>query len=103
MLNGKKCFYCGRSLQVMRKTRVPKKLPVDAFTIDHIIPKSRLVGFRLNAYFHDVNMVECCHGCNNRKGNMNPFEWADLVGGDTRERLTLRLSKLPVDVLTLIR
>ena len=50
------CQYCQRIL------------PSSELTLDHVIPRSRAGETTWE------NLVTCCHGCNNRKGNRTPEE-----------------------------
>ena len=50
------CQYCGRTL------------PSAELTLDHVIPRSR------SGETAWVNLVACCHACNNQKGNQTPEE-----------------------------
>ncbi len=50
------CQYCHRTL------------PSSDLTLDHVIPRSRAGESSWE------NLVACCHGCNNRKGNRTPDE-----------------------------
>ena len=50
------CQYCQRVL------------PSSELTLDHVIPRSR------SGETVWENLVACCHGCNNRKGNRTPEE-----------------------------
>jgi len=50
------CQYCQRVL------------PSGEMTLDHVIPRSR------HGETEWENLVACCHGCNNRKGNRTPEE-----------------------------
>jgi 5-methylcytosine-specific restriction endonuclease McrA len=50
------CQYCQRVL------------PSGEMTLDHVIPRSR------HGETAWENLVACCHGCNNRKGNRTPEE-----------------------------
>jgi 5-methylcytosine-specific restriction endonuclease McrA len=45
-----------------------KVLPSAELTLDHVIPRSR------GGETAWENLVACCHGCNNRKGNRTPDE-----------------------------
>lgn len=45
-----------------------KTLPSNELTLDHVIPRSRAGETTWE------NLVACCHGCNNRKGNRTPEE-----------------------------
>jgi len=49
--------------------------PFRNFTIDHAIPKSRGT---VNNNIH--NMVPCCRDCNNKKADMDVFEYAWSLG-----------------------
>lgn len=58
------CQYCG------------VQMPVDLLTIDHVIPKSRMLEFELS---HEEvngweNIVTSCQGCNSTKNNKTPSE-----------------------------
>ncbi len=50
------CQYCQRVL------------PSSELTLDHVVPRSR------SGETVWENLVACCHGCNNRKGNRTPEE-----------------------------
>jgi 5-methylcytosine-specific restriction endonuclease McrA len=50
------CQYCLRTL------------PSGELTLDHVIPRSR------HGETTWENLVACCHGCNNQKGNRTPEE-----------------------------
>ena len=50
------CQYCGG------------RLPANELTLDHVIPRSRTGPTTWE------NLVACCFGCNNRKGNRTPQE-----------------------------
>lgn len=50
------CQYCG------------EVLPPKSLTLDHVIPRSR------SGQSTWDNLVACCQGCNNRKGNRTPAE-----------------------------
>ena len=50
------CQYCHRTL------------PSSELTLDHVLPRSRAGETTWE------NLVACCHGCNNRKGNRTPEE-----------------------------
>jgi 5-methylcytosine-specific restriction endonuclease McrA len=50
------CQYCHRSS------------PAVELTLDHVVPRSRAGETTWE------NLVACCHGCNNRKGNRTPEE-----------------------------
>ena len=45
-----------------------KTLPSAELTLDHVIPRSRAGESAWE------NLVACCHGCNNKKGNRTPDE-----------------------------
>ena len=45
-----------------------KVLPAGELTLDHVIPRSR------SGESAWENLVACCHGCNNKKGNRTPEE-----------------------------
>ncbi|MGO9272088.1 MAG: HNH endonuclease [Terriglobia bacterium] len=50
------CQFCGNTL------------PAGELTLDHVIPRSR------GGHTDWDNLVACCHGCNNRKGDRLPEE-----------------------------
>jgi 5-methylcytosine-specific restriction endonuclease McrA len=50
------CQFCGRVL------------PASELTLDHVVPRSR------GGHTDWDNLVACCHGCNNRKGDRLPEE-----------------------------
>lgn len=56
------CVYCGREA---------------ALTVDHVIPLSRWVEFRIRRRVLDnnSNRVLACPSCNQEKGSMTPAEW----------------------------
>ena len=56
MLQGGKCFYCG------------KKLALEDATIDHVIPKA------MGGDNSEANTVACCHSINQAFGNATPKE-----------------------------
>ncbi len=60
--NGR-CGYCG------------DWLPVFDFTIDHMIPKSKLKQLRLTRQGYYNNFMAACFKCNQRKGPTTPEEY----------------------------
>lgn len=62
-----KCCYCGIELDISNK----KKLSSNSFTQDHFIPQSKL-----ERTYHRLNIVPSCRSCNDKKGSMNPEEFA---------------------------
>jgi 5-methylcytosine-specific restriction endonuclease McrA len=54
--DGSACQYCGA------------QLPAGRLTLDHVVPRSR---HGLSTW---ENLVACCFGCNNRKGDRTPQE-----------------------------
>lgn len=63
------CTYCG--CYISRKKR--------SATIDHVIPRCR------GGTNHPSNLVLCCRGCNDVKGELLPHEWlAALLRGCRR-------------------
>lgn len=57
------CFYCGS--YISRKKR--------SATIDHVIPRCR------GGTNHPLNLVLCCRGCNDVKGDLLPHEWLEAL------------------------
>jgi 5-methylcytosine-specific restriction endonuclease McrA len=73
--DGKRCFYC----------KTPFADLADA-TIDHLIPKSVLPGWR------QFNLVLACRPCNNAKGNTLPQVFLRQAAAvQTRRAATRRL------------
>jgi 5-methylcytosine-specific restriction endonuclease McrA len=60
-----KCFYCKKDNLKLRS--LARK---DQATVDHYVPKSGG-----GDKFSSSNFVVCCHSCNQRKGNMTPYEF----------------------------
>ena len=61
------CQYCG------------KHLPAGDLTLDHVTPKSR------GGASTWENLVACCFGCNNRKGNRTPVEAGMMLAKQPRQ------------------
>ena len=59
--DGKRCFYCRRVTQRLRRSR-GGKLPSDTATLDHVIPKSE------GGSNDTENLVLACTECNRRRG-----------------------------------
>jgi 5-methylcytosine-specific restriction endonuclease McrA len=60
------CQYCG--VRVARQTYDDKIRKTTEFTLDHVVPKSR------GGSGGWLNIVTCCHRCNNRKADRTPEE-----------------------------
>lgn len=95
------CFYCGVRLKRRgaarfsggRTTQHP-----DSRTTDHVVPASRAekAGHPVDDPFWNVkNHVGACFACNNRKGDMWPLDWLQIVPDpDGAERLARLLVEL---------
>ncbi len=74
---GRHCFYCGVGMK--RPPRVIRRgwggHPVDTETVDHVFPRRMIKHEVRSAWWHGMNQVFCCHGCNQRKGQMHPLQW----------------------------
>lgn len=66
-----RCAYCGIQMQMWRY-RKWRRVPRDAATLDHIIPKCRGGKHRRD------NLVAACYGCNNEKGALTGEEFMML-------------------------
>ena len=63
---GNRCIWCGRSLS----SRHPDS------SYEHLIPKSR------NGTNHPDNLLPACLDCNNRRSNLSPAEWLEIIIGE---------------------
>lgn len=59
-----KCFWCDEPLT--KKT----------FTVDHIIPRSK------GGLYVQENLVTCCQGCNNQRGDMSAEDFLYTKNGE---------------------
>lgn len=80
-----RCFYCNVELRRSGNSRATK---------DHVVPKSHPHFTTLTETQHSINVVQCCHSCNNRKGGKHPLVWLRSVPSDHRPRLVSRLHVL---------
>lgn len=81
------CFYCNVELRRSggrRRTR------------EHVVPKASSRYQTLTPEQHGLNVVDCCHRCNSRKGDTDPVAWIDRVPKDWRPRYIERLRALGV-------
>jgi 5-methylcytosine-specific restriction endonuclease McrA len=62
-----RCFYCARQMRIVERSKRCKKLPRDAATRDHFIPRSCGINGRVVA-----KIVWACHDCNAGKRNKMP-------------------------------
>lgn len=62
-----RCFYCARPLFVVPPDKRHKRLPRNAATRDHLIPRAAGAGGRVVA-----KIVWSCHECNHAKGARFP-------------------------------
>lgn len=93
------CFYCDRPLRrVEQRKQWFRDSPADRYTKDHIIPQVALRAFgkRVPETFHRLNVVACCHYCNNAKGDMDPVYWARTLGPAAVQRLAERFMEMGV-------
>jgi 5-methylcytosine-specific restriction endonuclease McrA len=65
--DGSACQYCGA------------RLPSPYLTLDHVLPRSR------HCQSTWENLVACCFGCNNRKGDRTPQEAGMVLANQPRQ------------------
>lgn len=65
-------------------------------TKDHLVPQSRLLtgDYPRELQWRLLNSVHCCFSCNNRKGDMWPLEWLQVMPAAGLHRTVARLREL---------
>jgi len=87
------CFYCSR--KVYRYPDDPGKArPKDDYTRDHIIPRSKRGQFGLSNSYTEKNIVIACAGCNEAKGDMNPYHVFEYLSLGTAQKYRQKLLDL---------
>lgn len=68
----KLCHWCKCRMRDYLPHAFPR-LPADAFTLDHVVPRSKGGDNTL------ANLVGACHACNNKRGDMDADAFRALV------------------------
>lgn len=89
------CFYC--TTRLVDRPNTPRSR-----TIDHLIPKSDLLGNyrQTTSRQKRLNRVYCCNWCNRRKGRMSPYMWASMLPWPQRRAVFERLEEYKMAKLT---
>jgi len=69
-----RCFYCYAPInaKILR-------------TKDHVYPRS-LKSAGKTSRWHELNKVDCCHGCNGYKGRLHPLDWLVIMPSAERAK-----------------
>lgn len=62
------CFYCRKPMRLVPPSS-PDRIPPDAATIDHVVPRSH------GGSNNRENLVMACHACNQEKADRLPGEF----------------------------
>ena len=94
-----RCFYCDHPLTESKRWDQQGPRPANKRTTEHIFPQyaSRVMACLFSAEWRELNRVDACPSCNERKGNMSPLRWLSyLLDAAARDRLQARLAALGV-------
>lgn len=76
------------------RSRARKQL-VDAETVDHIVPQSKIWAHgNPDAKWQALNRIAVCSGCNGDKGDMYPLDWLIVMPAHGVETFCARLRRL---------
>lgn len=88
------CFYCRQ--EIFKHPHVVGKIVRwDTYTIDHVIPRSLVRKLGISGKLRG-NEVQCCHRCNNFKGNSSPLEMFIYLSDETAKMLRDKLVEIGV-------
>lgn len=93
IIDSKKCHYCDILLD--KEKRDGGKMPDNAMTVDHIIPRSSLICVG-KEHTTKENCLPCCYLCNKLKGRM-PYKMFNEIANNfikkNRNSLTLQMGR----------
>lgn len=90
------CFYCGVPM-TPKNWRPYNQQHRQARTTDHIVPQSKIGSQHARGHefkWQLLNTVQVCFTCNNRKADMWPLDWLEVMPEYGVKKLAERLLRL---------